>query len=298
MSEPAIPVQRRVVMRNFGGLGNRMIRFMLAHRIARELGGWPVVGYDLPEWGMVSPVEDPLPGYGFATGPAHRQDIAAIAARVAAEQANYVEVDSFGQRVEHFADQRGHFATIFVGPQGQPIADDELAINIRTGDIIDGYHRDYMPLPLAFYHRLLAQTGLRPVFVGQLEDNWYNRQLRAQFPDARYLSGGPMADFQTMRQARHVVLAVSSFSWLAAWLSDRAETIHMPLAGLFNPAQRRDIDMVPQADPRWHFHAFAPGHFVADAQQKAILTSRHAFQGAGPQQASFLGFCLASPLQV
>lgn len=280
----------RVVMRNFGGLGNRMIRFMLARRIARELGGWPVVGYELPEWGMVSKVDWPLAGRGFATGWEHRQDIAAIADRARAEQADWVEVNSFGQRLEYFADERATFAALFRGPPGFPIADDELAINLRTGDIIDGYHRDYAPLPLAFYHRLVRETGLSPVFVGQVEDNWYNRALREQFPAARYLSGGALVDFQTMRGARNVVVAVSSFSWLAAWLSEQARTIHMAAAGLFNPAQRDDIDLLPLDDPRWHIHAFAPGHFTASDEQKAILTSRSAKPTNDERQAKFLGY--------
>ncbi len=268
-----------------------MIRFMLAQRISRELGGWPLVGYDLPEWGMVSPVEEPLAGTGLKTGWQHKQDIAALARRALAEQADYIEVDSFGQRLEYFADQRAYFAALFAGPPGNPIADDELAINLRTGDIIDGYHRDYTPLPLAFYHHLLAQTGLQPVFVGQIEDNWYNRALREQFPEARYLSGGVIEDFQTIRGVRNVVLAVSSFSWLAAWLSDRAEAIHMPVAGLFNPAQRPDIDLLPTSDPRWRFHQFAPAHFDASEEQKTVLTSRSAHPAAEGEQLAYLGYC-------
>ncbi|MFC3099786.1 hypothetical protein [Altererythrobacter lauratis] len=264
---------RHVVMRNFGGLGNRMIRYMVAQRIAHELGGWPVVGYQMPEWGMVSEVEEPLSGHGFATGWEHRLDLPALARRAVAEQADYVEVDAFGQRLEYFAERRAHYAQVFSASPGFPVADNELAINLRTGDIVNGVHRDYTPLPLAFYHSLLEQTGLSPVFVGQTEENWYTCALRAQFPDARYLSGGALADFQTMRGARHVVLAVSTFSWLAAWLSDAAETVHMPLAGLFNPQQRGDIDLVVQGDPRWRFHAFAPGHFRASEEQKAVLTS-------------------------
>ena len=110
----------------------------------------------------------------------------------------------------------------------------------------------------------MSEAGLQPVFVEQLEDNWYDRVLRDQFRNAHYLSGGPIEDFQTMRGARHMVLAVSSFSWLAAWLSDRAEVIHMPVAGLFNPAQRSDIDLLPEADPRWHFLSILAGAFSCE----------------------------------
>lgn len=282
MSRPCI------VMRNFGGLGNRMIRYMFAHRLARELGGWPVVGYDMPEWGLVSPAANPFAGTGFSTGWGHVYNVAALATRALAEQVDYIEVEAFAQRCEFFADQRAHFAAVFAGPAGAPIADHELAISVRTGDIIDGYHKDYTPLPLAFYHRLLAQTGLAPVFVGQLEDNWYTRALRDQFPHARYLSADPISDFQTLRGARHVMLAVSSFSWLAAWLSDRAQVIHMPVAGLFNPQQRGDIDLLPVNDPRWHFHQFAPGEFTASDEQKAVLTASVVQEG--PEVGGYLGY--------
>jgi hypothetical protein len=145
-------------------------------------------------------------------------------------------------------------------------------------------------LPLAFYHRLVRETGLRPVFVGQVQDNWYTRALREQFPGARYLSGGVVEDFQTMRGARNVVVAVSSFSWLAAWLSDRAQAIHLPAAGLFNPAQRDDIDLLRPGDPRWQVHRFAPGHFTASEEQKAVLTSRLARPASDTGGLTFLGF--------
>ena len=283
----------RVVMRNFGGLGNRMIRFMVADRIARELGGWPVVGYDLSEWGMASPVEHPLQGRGFNTNWHHRIDIPAIARRAREEAVDYVEVDTFGQRLEYFADRRDHFARLFAPAPAFPVADDELAINIRAGDIVDGFHRDYTPLPLAFYHRLLAQTGLKPVFVGQLEDNWYTRALRDQFPQARYLSGTPMEDFQTLRGARNVMLAVSTFSWLAAWLSDSVQQVHMPLAGLVHPEQRPDIDLASVDDPRWQFHRFEPSYFLGNEDQKAILVDPQ----AGPQEwtggAWYMGYGLS-----
>lgn len=282
--------QRCIVVKNIGGLGNRMVRYMFAHRISRELGGWPVVGHQMPDWGMVSDHADVPGAVSFSTGRDHRQDVAAIARRAIAEDVDCIIVESFAQRLEYFADQRAHFAAVFSGPPGHPVADDELAINVRTGDIVDGYHPDYMPLPLAFYHRLVAETGLRPVFVGQLEDNWYNRALRQQFPQARYLSGGVMDDFQTVRGARHVVPAISSFSWLAAWLSDRAETIHLPVAGLFNPLQRDDIDLIPQGDPRWHLHRFPPARYKGTEWQKAVLARPPAWMEAGEGKGTFLGY--------
>jgi len=64
-----------------------------------------------------------------------------------------------------------------------------------------------------------------------------------------------LADFERLRSARHVVTSVSSFAWLATWLSD-AQTIHVPVLGLLNPAQRPDVDLLPLDDPRYRFYRF------------------------------------------
>ncbi|MCC6736670.1 MAG: hypothetical protein IT534_11175 [Bauldia sp.] len=51
-----------------------------------------------------------------------------------------------------------------------------------------------------------------------------------------------------------MAVAVSTFSWLATWLSPRAETIALPVAGLFHPAARPDIDLLPIDDQRYRLY--------------------------------------------
>lgn len=61
-----------------------------------------------------------------------------------------------------------------------------------------------------------------------------------------------MVDFERLRSAKHVCLSISSFSWLAAWLSSLAKTIHMPVAGIFDP--RRGVQsLIPGDDARYRF---------------------------------------------
>ena len=50
------------------------------------------------------------------------------------------------------------------------------------------------------------------------------------------------------------MLSISSFSWLAAWLSEKALSIHMPIYGLFEPRNRQTF-LLPVDDPRWRFYA-------------------------------------------
>ena len=51
------------------------------------------------------------------------------------------------------------------------------------------------------------------------------------------------------------MVAVSTFSWLAAWLSDAA-TIIVPLSGFYNPAHHREIDLLPVDDIRYRYFLF------------------------------------------
>jgi hypothetical protein len=78
-----------------------------------------------------------------------------------------------------------------------------------------------------------------------------------------------MYDFALMRAARHLVVSVSTFSWLAAWLS-HAETITIPLTGFYNPAQRPDVNLLPLDDPRYRFYLFPVNHAVPVADHVPV----------------------------
>jgi hypothetical protein len=277
MTEPVIYV------RNFGGLANRMLRYMFADFLSRKAGGVKVTGFSLPEWGLVSPEQETPTGRGVATGRVHDVNIDVLIEGMQSGTIKWVDVDCYAMRLEYFGDRKAFFAELFTAERGHEIYDDEIAINIRTGDILNGLHPDYTPLPLAFYHRLVFETGLKPVFVGQVTGNWYADALHQQFQYARFVEGDSLTDFQTVRGAKSTALAVSSFSWLATFLSIEARHIHFPVAGLFNPRCRADINMLPIDDNRYRFYKFPMEKYVASDDQKAVLTSAPAW---APQQAT------------
>jgi hypothetical protein len=127
-------------------------------------------------------------------------------------------------------------------------------------------------LPFGFFEALIRDSGRKPVFVGQIhDDNDYCRRLRLRFPDAEFAPKmWPVADFETLRRASHLVGAVSSFSWLAGWLSS-ARTISLPVAGIFDPRIRPDIDLLPLGDARYRFHAVEVGDWTASPEQLAAF---------------------------
>ena len=132
-------------------------------------------------------------------------------------------------------------------------------------------------MPLAFYRQLIESTRLRPVFMGQIADDQYSVTLRKWFPDAEIIpSQGIMNDFSMIRSAKNIVVSVSTFSWLAAWLSDAA-VVHLPLYGIFNPMQRPDINLIPLTDSRYRFYDFPVRSWDGSPPQLQALTDDSLF---------------------
>ncbi len=242
-----------------GNLGNRMIQYMAALSLAARVPGARLVQVHLPEWGIqIPPCATDVPRSLVVEDPALPLDRLADALQQGA--LDRVDIRTYAQRMANFlppGDYRGTFRTPSVSGAGSG----ELLCNIRQGDILDAHHPDYVLIPLDFYASLMEDTGLSPVFLGQLDDTPYMAALRQRFRTARYVpSQGAVADFAYIRASCHIVPAISTFSWLAAWLSE-AETVHLPVLGLFNPAQSPSTDLLPFDDPRYRFTQF-PHHYA------------------------------------
>ncbi|MBB5693436.1 O-fucosyltransferase family protein [Muricoccus pecuniae] len=237
-----------------GGLGNRMFECLFAHRLAAELPGAVLTGSALPEWGIAFPAR-PLP-HPSITIQGHRPDLPRLGMLVRQGLLRGIETNCLACRMDLLPPLDVAHALFPAEVAEVAYGDDALVINLRLAEILGPRHKDYRPLPIAYYDRLIAGTGLRPVFIGQLGDDPYSTALRARYPRAEFeRSRGAMADFAVLRSAHHLVLPVSTFSWLAAWLSE-ASTIHLPLIGFFHPKRRPEVDLVPLADPRYRFHLF------------------------------------------
>ncbi|ONG59081.1 hypothetical protein BKE38_00530 [Pseudoroseomonas deserti] len=247
------------------GLGNRMFQCLFAYRLAEEFGV-PVTGDSLPEWGLVH--EDstvPLPSV-YLQG--HMPNPAGLRRLWRLGLLQGIETNALACRLE-LMPSRAAAQALFRDQGVEPLRfpHDRLVINVRAAEILGARHKDYRPLPLAFYERVIRETRRRPVFVGQIGDDPYSQALRARFPEAEFHpSRGVMEDFATLRAANHLVMAVSTFSWLACWLSE-ARTIHMPLTGFFHPKRRKDVDLFPPDDYRYSFHAFPPDAWTGTEEQ-------------------------------
>ncbi len=246
-----------------GAVGNRMIQYMAALALAQRVPNAVLAKIHLPEWGIQIP---PLahPPEPSLTVRAPLLDLPGLAHALNGAALRRVVIETYAQDIANFLPPAAYRAT-FPTPSVRGTGPRELLCNIRQGEILDARHPDYVLVPIDFYAELAETTGLSPVFMGQVEDSSYMDALRRRFPAARMVpSQGAIADFAFIRTSCHIVPAVSTFSWLAAWLSE-AETIHLPVLGLFNPAQARSTRLLPSEDPRYRFTLF-PHHYAVPVE--------------------------------
>jgi len=134
--------------------------------------------------------------------------------------------------------------------------EDELVINIRGGEVLQGISDLYPMIPVEFYRFIADKTQKKCIFYGQIDDSPYMDELRQAFPDATYIrSRGVAEDFDFIRKSRHIIPCISTFSWMASWMSN-AQRIYFPIAGVLNPAQHYYGMLLPIDDPRYEFYMF------------------------------------------
>ena len=254
--------QQVIHVRRLGNLGNLMFQFMTAQTIASQVPGAMIANVVIPEWNLhyedveAEPSDRITFGHAEEVASAGNVDPEAIVAALLRGGISRVNLSHYCQNVYNLLPNDAY--TPFF-PWDQSVigaAEDELLINIRLGDIANGHHTDYVLLPVDFYASVVAVTGLKPVFLGQLDPGSYLDALKAAFPNARYIpTRGAMADFQFIRNSCNIIPAVSTFSWCATWLS-RAKRVIFPVAGLYHPLQSRHTWLLPLDDPRYEFWLF------------------------------------------
>lgn len=267
-----------------GRLGNQMIQLMVAKRVIADLQGFEVCGYDMPEWRLSQPVEGGNDGLPLVVSTTAPLGVVSLFCRLGL--VNSVVLRSIP------LDHRWFPAREQVRALFQPSAEDDaegldgdhIVIHIRGEDILHGKHPDYGPIPLEYYKSILRETGLKPVFVGQISDDYYSNLLRVTFPDATFLPpGSRIQDFQLIRNSKNIVVSMSSFCWIAAWLSD-AKRIYMPLIGGWNPNQRPAFNLTPLDDSRFVYDLFPVRFWRATAEQVAALAQDRDFRRVTPAE--------------
>ena len=270
-----------------GGLGNRMIQYIYGRALQAMTPGCQLCGYDIPPYKLVSP-DCELEGRVLHIDNGHRHSLSTLSYVLAQGVYDSLQFRAYVQRLEYFPDRAAcaaYFPTDFVVDRSH-LGPGKLTINIRGAEVLGALHPDYNPAPVSFFEHVAQTTKLEPVIMGQLGDDPYSHEIRARFAGCVFLPHrSALEDFEIVRHSTHVAMSVSTFSWLAAWLSPSVETIHMPLLGLLNPRQRPDIDLAPTRDERYRFYEFPVARWAATPQQvHDLLAARAPFSSVTPAQ--------------
>jgi hypothetical protein len=262
---------RQIRIKPYGRLGNQMFQYMLALAFKMEAPNASISGYDMPAWGLAEPLRPGQERISVEIG-THRlpfRDICSILRECPQVDVNIVRLSS---RYELYEGKLPFFRKVFARMPSDGGNAGELVISVRGKEILTAKHPRYMPVPLDIYDGVLARTNLSPVFVGQLEDNAYCEALRARYPGARFISHGTMlGDFNYIRSSKNVFLSISTYAWLAAWLSETAECIYLPLIGLYQPTQA--AGMVPWKDERFRLVETALASWSGSEQDWRMILS-------------------------
>lgn len=252
-----------------------MMRLMVGEKLRTFLPDLQLSAIDMPYWGIHYPLLPALErDRTCMIASEQRFDFTQLRYYAEAGLFSRFEWHGYGQRLGNFPSKEFCRDLFRCDDEiGMTTSPDTIVCSVRGAEILHAIHPGYTVVPVDFYADIIETTRLTPIFMGQTDDNSYTRRLRQRFPKADFIPHmGPIADFQTIRKAHHIVMSVSTFSWLAAWLS-HAETIVMPVFGLFDQRMFPDHDLLPLAEPAYRFFQFPQQRAVPLAELEAAHAS-------------------------
>ena len=140
-------------------------------------------------------------------------------------QQDDLTLHGYFQSEKYFSDCRDDIKAEFllrnpVHPEG--LDDDYIGIHVRRGDYLN--HPDIHPTcSMQYYEKALSLLPDKPVKIFSDDWEWCAKNFKG---DRFHVSTGNfIEDFETLSKCNYHIIANSSFSWWAAWLSDSKKVI-------------------------------------------------------------------------
>ena len=203
MSTAAPGRHTTLVIEQTGRLGNHMLQLMLARAVQRySRRDVRICGYDMPAWGLKAEVNFVVPKNSPQFG-GHLIDARYVARMIDRYAVRCLRMNNLCLRLGSLL-PASEYVDLFppATDQGTPFSDDTLVINVRAGEILKDVHPNYGPLPFSYYRTLIAETGLNPLFIGEIKTELMPVRCVRYFPMLGSPRGLAYHDFQVLRRAR------------------------------------------------------------------------------------------------
>jgi hypothetical protein len=123
----------------------------------------------------------------------------------------------------------------------------DIVLNFRGTDLSG------VQMPFSYYRRILNQEQFDRLWI-VTEDPHHETVARLldSYP-GEVLSNGAISDFTFVRSAKRIIMSVSTFCWMAAWLSD-ADKIYYPLGAPYHGFGKNDDNrLIVTDDQRYEY---------------------------------------------
>lgn len=272
-----------VIAKLYGGLGNQMYQYATAVALAERLRTKAYMDLDWFE----EVKKDPeltlrwyeLDGFGIAPktpGFIARMNLKLNPPTVFKEDffgylpqfeqlSGNVILDGYWQSYKYFEAHKDAVVNTFSflkleDPEGIKVlsriqSQNSIALHVRRGDYNTKRGRDFHGLiPMSYYQKAAADITKKvkspTFFVFSDEIDWCKQNIKLDHPTVFVDSNTPrtgVEDMRLMAACKHAIIANSSFSWWAAWLSETPDKIIYAPTAWFKGAEHEIDDRLPSS---------------------------------------------------
>ena len=238
-----------------GRLGNNLFQLSLANYLKFQLPDTEILLPSFPEIGV-------LQSDGYIEALKSTPDIYLSDGQIQIEQIEdfigkkpsaVIHCAAWGMNSEIYSFSRNYLRSLALTDSevNNAVTPRNLTFHIRGGDLWQNpvhkrqryIHAGYSAIPVSFYKKVLESTNLYPEFI--IENSvptWYLKMMRKTLGlDLEVSTSTSVSDFLKISQGVEIGLAVSTFSWMAAFIGT-PNKVHLPLLGIFNSQKHPNVN--------------------------------------------------------
>jgi hypothetical protein len=121
----------------------------------------------------------------------------------------------------------------------------DIVLNFRGTDLA------WAQMPFSYYRWILDKEQFNKLWIVTEDPNHLTVLKLLDCYPGEVFSNGPINDFKFVMSAKKIIMTVSTFSWMAAWLSD-ADKIYFPLGSPYHLFDKEnDQRLIVRDDQRY-----------------------------------------------